>query len=195
MTKRKSPVRHKVKTHTRKNRPVREYIRGKGKNKIIFHKRRMVILKKNPNIRMAFALVKKKLGWIDDVNVIEQSDIKGHLISPQGWDVTGFRVHGYSPEEDVIIVPNDPDTHEIIHEYGHHLYHKFPILEKIKIPASYPIETKEGRAEIYNVIFGSNDEWFAYHFPFWIKGKTQDWHPLEKEIMGKMMKNVKLGRK
>jgi len=29
--KRKSPVRHKVKRHTRKNRPVREYTRGRGR--------------------------------------------------------------------------------------------------------------------------------------------------------------------
>jgi len=76
------------------------------------------------------------------------------------------------------------------------LYHKTPTLSKVDIPASYPVETKEGEAELYNVFFGSsNDEWFAYHFPFWIRGETQDWHPIEREIMQKMIEKVKKSKK
>jgi len=34
MIKRKSPVRHKVKTHTRKSKRVNSYVRGSGKSKV-----------------------------------------------------------------------------------------------------------------------------------------------------------------
>lgn len=39
---RKSPIRHKVKPHRRKNRPVREHFRGKGIKKIQRIKRRII---------------------------------------------------------------------------------------------------------------------------------------------------------
>lgn len=41
--KRKSPVRHKVRQHTRKNRSVREYARGKGNKQVVFRQVRRVL--------------------------------------------------------------------------------------------------------------------------------------------------------
>jgi hypothetical protein len=45
-TKRKSPIRHKVKSHTRQNRPVRSYVRGSGKNPPKIQTKRRVLTSK-----------------------------------------------------------------------------------------------------------------------------------------------------
>ena len=153
------------------------------KKTIVFDKKQKFVLKE------AFKLIKRRLGSVDNVKVIEQRNIKGRLISPQGWDVTGLKVHGYMRETKAIIIPSEPNINEVLHEYGHYLFHKHPELEKVGIPASYPI--KNGTAEEYNVMYGSNDEWFAYHFAFWIQNKTKDWHLIEKKIFKEMISVVK----
>ena len=45
---RKSPIRHRVKSHTRKNRPVRSYIRGRGVHSLIVKRRKLIQIKLSP---------------------------------------------------------------------------------------------------------------------------------------------------
>lgn len=48
---RKSPIRHRVKSHTRKNRPVRSYMRGHGKQKLVIRRKLRLKPTKDPSIQ------------------------------------------------------------------------------------------------------------------------------------------------
>lgn len=194
MTRRKSPIKHRVQQHKRNGRVVKEHTRGKGQRDKQKSPRRHRI--RNREVKSAFTQIKRKLGWVHDVRVVRQKDLKGRLISElQGWDVTGLKVHGYERKTKTIIVPDEPSAHEIIHEYGHYLYDITPSMERVSIPASYPVVTEHGKAERYNVFHGSNDEWFAYHFAFWVAGDTKNWHEIEKEKFAIMLSKVKRRRR
>lgn len=193
MKRRRSPIHHRVKTYMRNGKSVKEHTRGKGqRDKQKSPRRRRV---KNREVKSAFAQIKRRLGWIHDVLIVRQKDLKGKLISElQSWDVTGLKVHGYIRKLKAIIVPDEPSAHEVIHEYGHYLYDITPSMARVDIPVSYPVTTEHGRAEHYNVFHGSNDEWFAYHFAFWVAGDTDSWHEIEKEKFSEMLKKVKKRR-
>lgn len=203
--KRRSPRKHRVKRYERYDGTVvKSHSRGKGTRTHLSRRAYSIGSKKtrtpsgareNHVVRSAFAKIKRKLSHVDGVRVVQQKDLKGRFISElQGWDVTGLKVHGYERKTQTIIVPDEPDVHEVIHEYGHYLYDITPSMKRVNIPASYPIVTEHGKAEQYNVFHGSNDEWFAYHFAFWVAGDTEDWHEVEKKKFAVMLSKVKRRR-
>ena len=81
---RKSPIRHKVCSHKRKNKPVQSFMRGKGKHKVTGQRRRFVkhsnelVFSKNENPMITLkknvpeSQIKHYKIWFGDTNRVEK---------------------------------------------------------------------------------------------------------------------------